>query len=59
VKTDFIIDLLHHIKNLKFLLPANPTVEDFRMWMNDKKYPEESPTKLFKKENHQVFIYRK
>lgn len=33
---------------------SNSTVDDFRVWMNDKKYADESPTKLFKNENHQV-----
>lgn len=32
----------------------NSTVDDFRVWMNDKKYADESPPKLFKNENHQV-----
>lgn len=56
MKTDFIIDLLHHVKEFENSSACKPncSVEDFRMWMNEKKYTEESPTKLFKNENHQV-----
>ncbi|KQT18509.1 MarR family transcriptional regulator [Chryseobacterium sp. Leaf404] len=56
MKTDFIIDLLHHVKEFENSSACKPncSVEDFRMWLNDKKYTEESPTKLFKTENHQV-----
>jgi len=56
MKTDFIIDLLHQVKEFENSSAWKPncSVEDFRMWLNDKKYTEESPTKLFKNENHQV-----
>lgn len=56
MKTDFIIDLLHKVKEFEnsSACKHNCSVEDFRIWMNDKKYTEESPTKLFKNENHQV-----
>jgi len=56
MQTDFIIDLLHQVKefeNSKAYKP-NSNVDDFRVWMNDKKYADESPTKLFKNENHKV-----
>lgn len=56
MKTDFIIDLLHQVKEFEnsSAFKPNSDVEDFRMWLNAKKYTEESPTKLFKNENHQV-----
>ncbi|MCD9856741.1 MarR family transcriptional regulator [Epilithonimonas sp. JDS] len=56
MKTDFIIDLLHHVKEFENsnAFKPNSGIEDFRVWMNDKKYADESPTKLFKNENHQV-----
>lgn len=56
MKTDFIIDLLLEVKEFENSSSCKPncSVEDFRMWLNDKKYTEESPTKLFKNENHQV-----
>ena len=56
MKTDFIIDLLLEVKEFEnsSAYKTNCSVEDFRMWLNDKKYTEESPTKLFKNENHQV-----
>lgn len=56
MQTDFFINLLQQVKefeNSKAYKP-NADVEDFRMWMNDKKYADESPTKLFKNENHKV-----
>jgi len=56
MKTDFIIDLLLQVKEFESSSACKPncSVEDFRMWLNDKKYTEESPTKLFKNENHLV-----
>lgn len=56
MQTDFIIDLLFQVKEFENSNQCKPnsTVDDFRQWMNDKKYRDESPTKLFKKENHQV-----
>ena len=56
MKTDFFIDLLHEVREFENSDAYKPTsdLEDFRVWMNDKKYTEESPTKLFKNENHQV-----
>jgi len=56
MQTDFFIDLLHHVKEFENsgAYKPNSTVEDFRVWMNDKKYSDESPTMLFKNENHQV-----
>ncbi|MBD8081477.1 MarR family winged helix-turn-helix transcriptional regulator [Chryseobacterium caseinilyticum] len=56
MKTDFIIDLLHQVKEFEnsSSFKPNSNVEDFRMWLNDKKYSEESPAKLFKNEHHQV-----
>jgi len=56
MQTDFFIDLLHHVKEFEDsdACKPNSSVEDFRVWMNDKKYADESPTKLFKNENHQV-----
>jgi len=56
MKTDFIIELLHQVKEFENSSACRPncSVEDFRMWMNDKKYKAESPTTLFKNENHQV-----
>lgn len=56
MKTDFIIDLLHQVKDFENSSACKPncSVEDFRMWLNDRKYSEESPTKLFKNENHHV-----
>ena len=56
MQTDFFIDLLHQVKEFEHsdAYKSNSTVDDFRVWMNDKKYADESPTKLFKNENHQV-----
>ncbi len=56
MQTDFIIELLHQVKEFENsgAYKPNANVDDFRMWMNDKKYADESPTKLFKNENHQV-----
>lgn len=56
MQTDFFIDLLHQVKEFEHsdACKSNSTVDDFRAWMNDKKYADESPTKLFKNENHQV-----
>lgn len=56
MNTDFFIDLIHQVKEFESSDACRPhaTVEDFRSWMNDKKYREESPTKLFKNEHHQV-----
>jgi len=56
MKTDFIIDLLHHVKEFETsnAFKPNSGIEDFRIWLNDKKYADESPAKLFKNENHQV-----
>jgi DNA-binding MarR family transcriptional regulator len=56
MNTDFFIDLLHEVKEFENSEAYKPhsTVEDFRIWMNDKKYRKESPTQLFKNEQHQV-----
>ncbi|WP_379963098.1 MarR family winged helix-turn-helix transcriptional regulator [Epilithonimonas sp. UC225_85] len=56
MQTDFIIDLLHQVKEFESSDTYKPNckVDDFRMWLNDKKYSDESPTKLFKNEEHQV-----
>ncbi|UZT99216.1 MarR family winged helix-turn-helix transcriptional regulator [Chryseobacterium fluminis] len=56
MNTDFFIDLLQQVKKFENSGSCKPhsTVEDFRIWMNDAKYREESPTKLFKSEQHQV-----
>lgn len=56
MNTDFFIDLLHLVKDFENSDTYKPhsTVEDFRMWLNDKKYRKESPTKLFKNEEHEV-----
>lgn len=56
MQTDFFINLLQQVKEFENsdACKPNSTVEDFRVWMNDKKYSAESPTKLFKNENHQV-----
>ncbi|KAA0128410.1 winged helix-turn-helix transcriptional regulator [Chryseobacterium sp. SN22] len=56
MKTDFFIDLLHQVKDFENSGACKPhsSVEDFRLWLNDRKYREESPTKLFKNEEHEV-----
>lgn len=56
MQTDFIIDLLMHVKEFENsdAYKTSSSVDDFRMWLNDKKYADESPTKLFKNENHKV-----
>ncbi len=56
MNTDFFIDLLHQVKDFENSEACKPhsTVEDFRLWLNDRKYREESPTKLFKNEEHEV-----
>ncbi|MGI9649958.1 MarR family winged helix-turn-helix transcriptional regulator [Chryseobacterium arthrosphaerae] len=56
MQTDFIIELLHQVKEFENsdACKPNSTVDDFRVWMNDKKYSDESPTKLFKNEKHKV-----
>ena len=56
MNTDFFIDLLHQVKEFENSEAYKPhsSLEDFRVWMNDKKYKEESPTKLFRNEQHQV-----
>ena len=56
METSFLINLLlevqeyEHSKSFK----NHATIEDFRIWLNEKKYTTESPTKLFKNENHEV-----
>lgn len=54
--TDFIIDLLFQVKEFENSdsYKPNSSVDDFRTWLNDRKYLAESPTKLFKNEKHQV-----
>lgn len=56
MQTDFFIDLLKQVKEFESSdsYKPNADLEDFRVWMNDKKYTDESPTKLFRNENHQV-----
>ena len=56
MQTDFIIDLLQQVKEFESSSSYKPNsnVEDFRIWMNDKKYTDESPTKLFMNEDYQV-----
>lgn len=56
MQTDFFIDLLKQVKEFESSdsYKPNADLEDFRVWMNDKKYKDESPTKLFRNENHQV-----
>lgn len=56
MNTDFLIDLLHEVKEFENsdACKSHSTVEDFRLWLNDKKYRKECPTKLFKDEQHQV-----
>lgn len=56
MQTDFFLDLFHQVKEFESsaTCKTNSTVDDFRVWMNDKKYVDESPTKIFKNENHQV-----
>lgn len=56
MNTDFFIDLLHQVKDFENSEACKPhsTTEDFRLWLNDRKYREESPTKLFKNEEHEV-----
>ncbi|MCU7613483.1 MarR family transcriptional regulator [Chryseobacterium sp. GMJ5] len=56
MQTDFIIDLLLQVKAFENSDAYKPNckVDDFRMWLNDRKYVEESPTKLFKNENLEV-----
>lgn len=56
MQTDFIINLLLQVKEFENseAYKPNSDVDDFRVWMNDRKYKDESPTKLFKNENHRV-----
>ena len=56
MQTEFFINLLQQVKEFEIseAYKHNANVEDFRVWMNDKKYADESPTKLFKNENHRV-----
>lgn len=56
MQTDFFINLLQKVKEFEnsYAYKPNSDVDDFRVWMNDRKYSEESPTKLFKNENHHV-----
>ena len=56
MQTDFFIHLLQQVKEFESSdsYKPNADLEDFRVWMNDKKYKDESPTKLFRNENHQV-----
>lgn len=56
MQTDFIIDLLHQVKEFEVsdAYKSNSSVDDFRMWLNHKKYSDESPTKLFMNEKHTV-----
>ncbi|WP_294230824.1 MarR family winged helix-turn-helix transcriptional regulator [uncultured Chryseobacterium sp.] len=58
MNTDFFINLLHQVKDFENSEACKPhsTLEDFRLWLNDKKYREESPTKLFRNERHDVFF---
>ena len=57
MNTDFFIDLLLQVKDFENSKACKPNcnVDDFRIWLNDKKYTEESPTKLFRNEKHKVF----
>jgi len=56
MQTDFIIDLLLKVKDFENSDAYKPNckVEDFRIWLNDTKYAEESPAKLFKNENQEI-----
>lgn len=56
MQTDFFINLLQQVKEFESSKAYKPNadVDDFRVWMNDKKYSDECPTKLFKNENHLV-----
>ena len=54
--TSFLINLLLEVQEYEQSksFKNHATIEDFRIWLNEKKYTTESPTKLFKNENHEV-----
>ncbi|PTD14964.1 MarR family winged helix-turn-helix transcriptional regulator [Flavobacterium columnare] len=57
MNTDFFIQLLLQVKEFEQEVPikANASVEDFRLWMNEKAYQNTNPTTLFKKKKKTVF----
>ncbi|POR21041.1 MarR family transcriptional regulator [Flavobacterium columnare] len=57
MNTDFFIQLLLKVKEFEEEVPVKSTVtiDDFRLWMNEKAYQNTNPTALFKKENKTVF----
>ncbi|MBF6653222.1 MarR family transcriptional regulator [Flavobacterium columnare] len=57
MNTDFFIQLLLQVKEFEQEVPikANASVEDFRLWMNEKAYQNTNPTALFKKKKKTVF----
>ncbi|OWP83407.1 MarR family transcriptional regulator [Flavobacterium davisii] len=57
MNTDFFIQLLLKVKEFEEEVPFknSVTVDEFRLWLNEKAYQETNPTALFKKENKTVF----
>lgn len=54
--TDFIIKILQEVQKFESSSFAknNPEIDDFRCWLNDEKYRNESPTKLMAENNYDV-----
>nr|WP_305069762.1 hypothetical protein [Flavobacterium covae] len=51
MNTDFFIQLLLQVKEFEQEIPikTNVSIDDFRLWMNEKAYQNTNPTALFKK----------
>lgn len=60
MNTDFFIQLLLQVKEFEQEVPikANASVEDFRLWMNEKAYQNTNPTALFKKKKRRYLILK-
>ena len=57
MNTDFLIQLLLKVKEFEQETQNKNTdsIDDFRLWLNEKSYQNTNPTALFKKENKIVF----
>jgi DNA-binding MarR family transcriptional regulator len=56
MNTNFLINVILEIDEFqKEKNKSNATIEEFRIWLNEKAYNAVNPTELFKKENQKVF----
>ncbi|WP_258931880.1 hypothetical protein [Flavobacterium oreochromis] len=60
MNTDFFIQLLLKVKEFEEEVPVKSTVtiDDFRLWMNEKAYQNTNPTALFKKKIKRFLILK-